>query len=123
VLVAATARGVETVAGVAHDDVFGPVVMFGLGGVFIEVLKDVTFRVPPFTRADAASMTGELAGSALLRGGRGRAAADLDALVDVLMKVQNLAVDLSGEVAELDINPLLAGPQGAVAADALVVRS
>jgi acyl-CoA synthetase (NDP forming) len=89
--------------------------------VFVEVLKDVTFRVPPFGPRDAAAMLGELAGSAMLKGVRGQAAADPAALVDTIMKVQNLAVDLSGQVAELDINPLLAGPQGAVAADALVV--
>jgi acyl-CoA synthetase (NDP forming) len=123
VLVAQMVPGIETVVGVAQDDLFGPVVMFGLGGVFIEVLKDVTFRVPPFTKVDATAMLGELAGSAMLHGVRGQPAADLDTLVDVLMKVQNLAVDLSADVAELDINPLLAGPTGVVAADALVVLS
>jgi acyl-CoA synthetase (NDP forming) len=95
--------------------------MFGLGGVLVEVLHDVTFRVPPFTTRDASAMLGELRGSALLRGVRGQPAADRAALVDVLMKMQRLAVDLSGEVAEVDVNPLLAGPDGAVAADALVV--
>jgi acyl-CoA synthetase (NDP forming) len=121
VLVAEMVRGIETVVGVAHDDLFGPVVMFGLGGVFVEVLKDVTFRVPPFAKNEALAMLDELAGSAMLRGVRGQPAADRDALVDVLMKVQQLAVDLSGDLAELDINPLLAGPTGVVAADALVV--
>jgi acetate---CoA ligase (ADP-forming) len=89
--------------------------------VFIEVLKDVTFRVPPFTRHDASAMLDELAGTAMLNGVRGQPVADRAALIDVLMKVQHLAVDLSGDVAELDINPLLAGPKGAVAADALVI--
>ena len=121
VLVAEQAAGIETVVGIAHDRLFGPVVMFGIGGVFIEVLKDVTFRVPPFARAEAERMLDELAGTALLRGARGAPGADRRALVDVLMKVQHMAVDLSGQVAELDINPLLAGPSGAVAADALVV--
>jgi len=121
VLVAQMVPGVETVVGIARDDLFGPVVMFGLGGVFVEVLHDVTFRVPPFTARDATAMLDELRGSALLRGVRGQAAADRAALVDVLMKMQRLAVDLSDEVAEVDINPLLAGPDGAVAADALVV--
>jgi acyl-CoA synthetase (NDP forming) len=123
VLVAEMVQGIETVVGVAQDDLFGPVVMFGLGGVFIEVLKDVTFRVPPFTRTDAAAMLNELAGAAMLDGVRGQPAADRAALVDALMKIQHLAVDLSAEVAELDINPLLAGPKGVVAADALVVLS
>lgn len=123
VLIAEMAQGVETVLGIAQDPLFGPVVMFGLGGVFVEILKDVTFRVPPFSASDAALMTEELAGSALLKGARGRPAADRKALVDAIMKVQNLAVDLAGHVSELDINPLLAGPKGVVAADALVVLS
>jgi acetate---CoA ligase (ADP-forming) len=121
VLVAQTAQGVETVVGIARDDLFGPVVMFGLGGVLVEVLHDVTFRVPPFTTRDAAAMLDELRGAAILRGVRGQPPADRAALVDTLMKMQRLAVDLSDEVAEVDINPLLAGPHGAVAADALVV--
>jgi acyl-CoA synthetase (NDP forming) len=121
VLVAEMVQGIETVVGVAQDDLFGPVVMFGLGGVLVEVLKDVTFRVPPFTRSDATAMLGELAGAAMLKGVRGQPAADRAALVDALMKIQHLAVDLSADVAELDINPLLAGPKGVVAADALIV--
>jgi acyl-CoA synthetase (NDP forming) len=121
VLIAEQVSGVETVVGVAQDQLFGPVIMFGLGGVFVEVLKDVTFRVPPFSKSDANAMLDELAGAAMLKGVRGQLPVDRAALVDVLMKVQHLAVDLSAEVAELDINPLLAGPRGVVAADALVV--
>jgi acyl-CoA synthetase (NDP forming) len=116
-------RGVECVVGVANDHLFGPVVMFGLGGVFVEVLGDVTFRVPPFSRSDAAAMLDEVNGAALLRGVRGRPAVNRRALVDLLMRVQRLAVDLSGEVAEIDLNPVSAGPDGAVALDALVVRT
>lgn len=121
VLVAHQADGVETVVGMAHDELFGPVVMFGLGGVHVEILGDVTFRVPPFPATEAARMLDELAGSALLRGVRQRPAANRDALVEAIMAVQHLATDLSGDVAELDVNPLLAGPRAAVAADALVV--
>jgi acetate---CoA ligase (ADP-forming) len=121
VLVAQMVQGIETVVGIAPDELFGPVVMFGLGGVLVEVLRDVTFRVLPFTTHDASAMLDELRGAALLLGVRGRPAADRAALVDVLMKMQRLAADLSAEVAEVDINPLLAGPDGAVAADALVV--
>jgi acyl-CoA synthetase (NDP forming) len=121
VLVCKQASGIETVVGVAQDELFGPVVMFGLGGVFVEILKDVTFRVPPFGPGDASAMLDELTGAAMLRGARGRAAADPKALVDVIMKVQHLAVDLAGDLAELDVNPLMAGPKGAVAADALAV--
>jgi acyl-CoA synthetase (NDP forming) len=113
--------GTECVVGVAQDELFGPVVMLGLGGVLVEVLGDVTFRIPPFGRADAAAMIDELKGAALLN--RRQSPADRKALVDVLMKVQRLAIDLSRDLAELDINPLLVRPagQGAVALDALVV--
>jgi acyl-CoA synthetase (NDP forming) len=124
--------GVETVVGVAHDELFGPVVMFGLGGVFVEVLGDVTFRVPPFARDEARRMVEEVRGFPLLQGARGAPKADVAALVDVIMKVQRLAVDLHADLAELDINPLLVlprtrsgsagNPYGAVALDALAVR-
>jgi acyl-CoA synthetase (NDP forming) len=123
VLVAEQARGIETVLGLAHDELFGPVVMFGLGGVFVEVLRDVTFRVPPFPAAEAARMLDELQGAALLRGVRGQPAADRGALVDAIMAIQHLAMDFSGDIAEMDVNPLLAGPSKAVAADALVVTA
>jgi acyl-CoA synthetase (NDP forming) len=115
--------GVETVVGVSQDPLFGPVVMAGLGGIFVEVLEDVTFRVPPFSRGEAERMLHELAGFKMLEGVRGAKPADVDALVDVIMKVSRLALDLSDEIAELDINPLVVKPRGTVALDALVVRS
>jgi acyl-CoA synthetase (NDP forming) len=111
------------VVGVSHDPLFGPVVMAGLGGIFVEVLEDVTFRVPPFDRDEAHRMLRELAGFKVLEGVRGAAPADVDALVDVIVNVSRLALDLAGEVAELDVNPLVVRPDGAVALDALVVRS
>ncbi|MBV8160865.1 MAG: acetate--CoA ligase family protein [Acidimicrobiia bacterium] len=113
--------GVETVVGVSQDDLFGPVVMFGLGGVFVEVLGDVTFRVPPFGKDEARRMLSEVQGAALLSGARGEPRADHTALVDVIMRVQRMAMDLHAELAELDINPLAALPHGAVALDALAV--
>jgi acyl-CoA synthetase (NDP forming) len=114
--------GVETLVGVTHDPLFGPVVTAGLGGVFVEVLGDVTFRVPPFDEREARRMLAELQGAALLAGVRGGKPADEDALVDVVMKVQQLALELAGDVAELDVNPLVVRRRGAVALDALVVR-
>ncbi len=114
--------GVETVVGVSQDPLFGPVVMVGLGGIFVEVLKDVTFRVPPFDRDEAERMLHELQGFPLLEGVRGGKPVDVGALVDVVMKVQRLALDLAGDVAELDVNPLVVRPRGAVALDALVVK-
>ncbi len=113
--------GVETVVGISHDELFGPVVMFGLGGIFVEVLKDVTFRVPPFGRDEARRMLEEVQGAALLSGVRGRPKVDRTALVDVIMRVQRMAMDLNAELAELDINPLAALPDRAVALDALAV--
>jgi acetate---CoA ligase (ADP-forming) len=113
--------GVETVVGISQDDLFGPVVMFGLGGVFVEVLKDVTFRVPPFGKDEARRMLEEVQGAALLHGARGKPKVDRAALVDVIMRVQRMAMDLHAELAELDINPLAALPKGAVALDALAV--
>jgi acetate---CoA ligase (ADP-forming) len=122
VLVSEMVRGgVETVVGVSHDELFGPVVMFGLGGVFVEVFGDVTFRVPPFDRAEAERMVREVKGFALLRGARGGPKADVRALVDVIMRVQRLAVDHADTLRELDINPLVVRPEGAVALDALAV--
>ncbi len=114
--------GVEMVVGVSQDPLFGPVVMAGLGGIFVEVLEDVTFRVPPFDRDEALRMLHELAGFKMLEGVRGAPPVDVDALVDVIMKVSRLALDLADEIGELDINPLVVRPRGAVALDALVVR-
>ena len=113
--------GVETVVGVSQDELFGPVVMAGLGGVFVEVLEDVTFRVPPFHADEAERMLRELKGFKVLEGVRGADPVDIGALVDVITKVQRLALDLAGDVAELDINPLVVTPSGAIALDALVV--
>ena len=114
------AGGVETVLGLTHDEVFGPVVMFGLGGVFTEILGDVAFRVPPVTQADARAMVDGLRGRALLDGVRGSPPVDLDAVVAAVTALGRLALDLADEVAELDVNPLLARADGVIALDALV---
>jgi len=113
--------GVETVVGVSQDPLFGPTVMVGLGGVLVEVFEDVAIRVPPFDKAEAKRMVLGLKGLPLLQGARGAKEADVNALVDVIMKVQRLAVDHSDVVAELDINPLVVLPKGAKALDALIV--
>ena len=99
--------------------------MFGLGGVFVEVLGDVTFRVPPFDRGRGASAwCASSRGYPLLDGVRGASPADVDALVDVIMKVAAAGRSTcADDVAELDINPLVVRPRGAVALDALVVRN
>ncbi len=114
--------GVDTLIGVSTDELFGPVVTIGVGGIFVEVFGDVTFRVAPFSEDEARRALAELKGFKLLEGVRGQAPVDIDALVDTVMKVQRLAMDLAGDVRELDINPLVIRPRGAVALDALVVK-
>lgn len=114
--------GVDTLIGVSTDELFGPVVTIGIGGIFVEVFGDVTFRVPPFSEDEARRALAELKGFKLLEGVRGQRPVDIDALVDTVMKVQRLALDLAGDVRELDINPLVIRPRGAVALDALVVK-
>ncbi|QGV80045.1 acetate--CoA ligase family protein [Streptomyces ficellus] len=116
-------RGVEMVVGVTHDDLFGPTVTVGLGGVLVEVLRDTAVRVPPFGEDQARAMLGELRGRALLDGVRGAPPKDVDALVEVVLRVQRMALELGGRLSELDINPLmvLERGQGAVALDAMAV--
>ncbi|MGP4003580.1 acetate--CoA ligase family protein [Streptomyces sp. 8N706] len=116
-------RGVEMVVGVTHDSLFGPTVTVGLGGVLVEVLRDAAVRVPPFGEDQARSMLRELRCHALLEGVRGAPPADVDALVEVVLRVQRMALELGDGIAELDINPLVVLPrgQGAVALDALAV--
>jgi len=111
----------ELVAGLFRDEQFGPVVMFGLGGIFTEALDDVVFKVAPFTEAHAAHMLDQLRAKSLLGPFRGEAAADRDALIKTLLGLSRLGVELE-DVAEVDINPLLITPEGEVrAVDALVV--
>ncbi|WP_424212405.1 acetate--CoA ligase family protein [Streptomyces sp. BI20] len=116
-------RGVEMVVGVSPDPLFGPTVTVGLGGVLVEVLRDAAVRVPPFGEDQARAMLTELRGHALLEGVRGAPPADVDALVEVVLRVQRMALELGDDLSELDINPLMVLPrgQGAVALDALAV--
>jgi acyl-CoA synthetase (NDP forming) len=114
--------GVEAILGISNDPLFGPAVMFGLGGIFAEVLKDVSFRLAPVTPSVAREMVEEIAGYPVLAGARGRPRADVDALVDAIVRLSALAIDLKDHVGELDINPLFVFPagRGVRAADALI---
>ena len=115
--------GVEVIIGVSCDPQLGPVLLFGSGGVMVEVYNDVALRRCPITRPEAQAMIAEVKGARLLQGFRGRPAADFAALADTLVRVSYLAMHLEGHLAELDINPLMVLPsgQGVKAADALVV--
>jgi hypothetical protein len=115
------AQGVETLIGVINDASFGPVVAFGLGGVLTEVLKDVTYRIAPFDLDTAREMIAELRGARLLDGYRGGPPADKEALARALVAASQMAAVLAPRLMEVDINPLFVGPNGVVAADALVV--
>jgi acyl-CoA synthetase (NDP forming) len=123
VLVQEMATGLEVIVGAVNDRFFGPVVAFGLGGVFTELLKDVTYRFAPFDVDAAKEMIGEIRGAALFNGYRGGPALDVDALADTLSRVSLLIADHADRIAEIDVNPLFVRPagEGVVAADALVV--
>ncbi len=118
----APAGGLEVLIGMNRDPQFGPLVTFGLGGIYVEALKDVTFRVAPFTRLDAQAMLSEIRSKALLDGVRGKPAVDKEAIVDVLLRMGQLVQDFP-EIAEFDINPLIVYPkeQGAIAIDMRLV--
>ena len=123
-LVAPMARsGVETILGAQWDKVFGPVVMLGLGGIFVEAMKDLTFRLAPFDEAEARRMIGELRALPVLRGLRGRPPADLAALASALAALSRFAAAQGSALESLDINPFLVLPegQGALALDAVVI--
>lgn len=112
--------GRETITGITRDRAFGPLVMFGLGGIYVEALRDVVFRIAPIQALDAHDMLKGIRGHAILEGIRGAPPVDFAALADVLLRVSQLAIDLP-EVEELDINPLLAFPEDARAVDARVI--
>jgi acyl-CoA synthetase (NDP forming) len=117
---AMAAPGIEVIVGLTADPQFGPLVMFGLGGVYVEVLQDVAFRLAPLSRRDARSMLREIKSLPLLTGSRGQPAADLAALEHVLLQVSALA-EAHPAIKELDLNPVFAYPQGCLAVDARVV--
>ncbi len=112
--------GIEVIVGVSTDAQFGPVLMFGLGGVLVEVLKDVAFRVIPITPRDARQMVREIQGYPLLQGYRGQEPADVEALEGLLVQLSRF-VEQHPEIEELDLNPVFAYPKGALAVDARIV--
>ena len=105
------ARGREVILGVNRDPQFGPLLMFGLGGVYVEVLKDVSFRVAPITRQDAVDMIHEIRSYPLLVGVRGEKSADIQAIIECLLRLSQLVTDFP-QIMELDINPLMVGEAG-----------
>jgi acetyltransferase len=108
--------GTETIVGVNRDPQFGPLVMFGLGGIFVEIMEDTSFRVAPVSEPEVREMLGEIRAAPLLHGARGRTPADVDALVTVIQRVSQLVTDFPA-ITELDVNPVVAMPDGVAAVD------
>ena len=113
--------GLELVLGLHRDPEMGLVVMAGSGGVLLELIKDVTFCAPPVSREKARDLLDRMRGGKLLRGYRGTAGLDIDAVVDALVALGRLAVDLDDVIQSVDINPFVALPRGGMALDALIV--
>ena len=113
-------KGVEVIVGGVRDAQFGPAVMFGIGGVMVELLKDVSFRLAPVTKEECLAMMEDIKAYPLLAGYRGAEPADLDAIADVIIKVGNIMAGVV-EIKEMEINPLIVYPEGAIAVDARVV--
>ncbi len=112
--------GTEVIIGMAQDSSFGPVLMFGLGGIFVEVLKDVAFRIVPLEKKDASEMIAEIKGKRLLEGYRGEDPADIRFLEEMLLRLSKLVEETEG-IAEIDMNPVFAYQQGAVVVDARII--
>jgi len=108
--------GTETIVGMNRDPQFGPMVLFGLGGIFVEIIEDTTVRVAPLGRDEAEAMVDDIDAAPLLRGARGRTPADEDAIVETIQRLSQLVTDFPA-ILELDINPLVAGPDGVQAVD------
>jgi acetyltransferase len=115
--------GTEVIAGMSQDSQFGPTIAFGLGGIFVEVLKDISLRVTPLSGLDAKKMVRQIKGYPILEGIRGKSRADIEAVEDLLFKLSQLSEDWKDYIAEIDINPLIVLDQGrgVKALDALVV--
>jgi len=114
--------GVEIMVGARNDPLFGPLLVVGLGGVFVELLKDTVTALAPVTVSEARSMLNRLKGAAILRGFRGAPPVDIDGLAQVICRLSEFAAQQRDRVAELDVNPLIANSGGIAAVDALIVR-
>ena len=112
--------GTQVIVGSTKDPTFGPTIMFGLGGIFVEVLKDVSFRLVPITRVDAEEMVREIKAYKILEGVRGMPPADQETILDILMRTSEMLVECP-EIKELDLNPILVYKKGAKIVDARVI--
>lgn len=109
-------EGTELIVGMSRDSQFGPLLMFGLGGIFVEVLEDISFKIAPVSTEDARDMITSIRGYPLLKGIRGREAVDIERLIEIIKRVSQLSLEFP-QINEIDINPLIAGPSGIYAVD------
>jgi acetyltransferase len=118
-------NGTEVMIGMSQDPQFGPTMAFGMGGIFVEILKDISLRVAPLSKFDAEQMVNEIKGYPILQGVRGKRRSDIEAIVDILLRVARLAEDCRNTISEIDINPLIVFDEGrgVKALDALVVKT
>jgi len=110
----------EVIVGATKDPQFGPALMFGLGGIYVEVLKDVAFRIAPLTKSDAREMVTEVKAYPILRGYRGQPPTDIDAIVQILLNTSRLVME-NQEIKELDLNPIMVYEKGAKTVDARII--
>ncbi len=108
--------GQQVIVGIKRDKQFGPVIMFGLGGIFVEILKDVSFRICPINQKEAMEMIREIKGYPILTGARGETPVDIDALAKMIVSISTLATE-EEDIKEIDFNPIIVSPNGAVAVD------
>jgi len=114
--------GIELILGLTTNPAFGLVLAAGLGGVLVEALHDVAYRIPPLDRDEAHAMLRELRAYALLEGVRGQKRRDIDAIADCIVRLSWLAIDLGDTIAEVDVNPIISFEHGACVVDALLVK-
>jgi len=113
--------GTETIIGSVNDPQFGPTVMFGLGGIFVEILKDVTFRIAPFSKDEALDMVKEIRGYGILKGARGEKPRDIEAIADAVSRLSQLVWDFRNEIKEVDANPVIVYEKGLSVVDARII--
>ncbi|MCK5027349.1 MAG: acetate--CoA ligase family protein, partial [Candidatus Pacebacteria bacterium] len=114
-------KGKEVIVGMKRDSVFGPTIVFGMGGVFVEVFKDVSMRVPPIDKEMAKNMINEIKGSAILRGMRGEKSVNIDALAKIIVSIAKMSVE-HPEIQELDLNPVIINEKDAYVVDVRVMK-
>jgi acyl-CoA synthetase (NDP forming) len=112
--------GIEVIIGISQDAQFGPVIMFGIGGILVEIIKDVSFRIIPLTERDAAEMIREIKGYQLLQGYRGQEPANIPKLEQLILKISQF-IEQNPQIKELDLNPIYAYQDGAVVVDARII--